>query len=59
MKALRFISSISKHGKDRYLITIPSSVVRQYKDIIEEWCRKKRKLVVEVGELAGEIQREY
>ena len=56
---MKFISSISKHGKDRYLIAIPSSVVKQYKDIIEEWCKMKRKLIVEVGELAGEIRREY
>jgi len=56
---LRFISSISKHGRDRYMIAIPSSVVKQYGELIEGWCREKRKLVVEVGELAGEIQREY
>ena len=55
-RRLTFLARIMHYKKGEhpyYVIYIPSEVVEEYRDLLEEWVKNKKLLAVSVEELAG------
>jgi len=56
IREIRFIGRIAKHGKDKYIIYIPSEIAEKYNEILEKWNISNQLLIVELKVLDGMIQ---
>jgi len=56
VREIRLIGRVSKWGTDKYAIVIPTEVVKKYRDVLEEWNRSSKLIIIELKELDGMVR---
>jgi len=59
VREIRFVGRVSSHGKDKFIIYIPSEVVEKYGEVLRKWNELNQLLIIEIKVLDGMVQLWY